>query len=80
MQGVTIGSVRGKSVKMTIGDNVFLGAGSKLIGASIGNNVVVGANSVITKDVPDNVVVAGTPARIISNEALKHLKYYIKQL
>ena len=80
MQGVTIGSVRGKSVKMTIGDNVFLGAGSKLMGASIGNNVVVGANSVITKDIPDNVVVAGIPARIISNDALKHLRNYIKQL
>ena len=77
MQGVTIGSVRGKSVKMTIGDNVFFGAGSKLIGASVGNNVVVGANSVITKDIPDNAVVVGNPARIISNDASKHLKYYI---
>ncbi len=80
MQGVTIGSVRGKSVKMIIGDNVFFGAGSKLIGASVGNNVVVGANSVVTKDVPDNAVVVGNPARIISSDASKHLKYYIKDL
>ena len=34
----------------------------------IGNNVIVGANSVVTHDVPDNCVVAGTPAKIISSD------------
>ncbi len=34
-------------------------------GVTIGSNVVVGAGSVVTKDVPDNVVVTGNPARII---------------
>ena len=50
----------------TIGDNVSLGANVSIIGdIKIGNNVVVGAGSVVVKDVPDNCVVAGNPARII---------------
>ena len=36
-----------------------------LSNVTIGNNVVIGAGSVVTKDVPDNVVVAGNPARVI---------------
>jgi maltose O-acetyltransferase len=35
-----------------------------LSGVTIGNNVVVGAGSVVTKDIPDNAVVAGNPAKI----------------
>ena len=50
----------------TIGDNVVVYAGAKIIGGvHIGNNVIIGANAVVTKDVPDNCVVAGVPARII---------------
>ena len=50
----------------TIGDNVTLGANVVIIGdVHIGNNVVVGAGSVVVKDVPDNAIVAGNPARII---------------
>lgn len=50
----------------TIGDNVTLGANVVVIGnIHIGNNVIVGAGSVVVKDVPDNAVVAGNPARII---------------
>lgn len=49
-----------------IGDNVSLGANVTIIGnVTIGNNVVVGAGSVVVKDVPDNCVVVGNPARII---------------
>ena len=49
-----------------IGDNVNLGVNVTIIGpVHIGNNVVVGAGSVIVKDVPDNCVVAGNPAKII---------------
>lgn len=50
----------------TIGDNVSLGANVSIIGeVTIGNNVIVGAGSVVVKDVPNNCVVAGNPARII---------------
>lgn len=49
-----------------IGDNVTLGVNVTIIGpVTIGNNVIIGAGSVVVKDVPDNCVVAGNPARII---------------
>ena len=52
--------------KPIIGNNVALGANVVIIGnIKIGNNVVVGAGSVVVKDIPDNSVVAGNPARVI---------------
>ena len=49
-----------------IGDNVIIYAGACVIGGiTVGNNVVIGANAVVVKDVPDNCVVVGNPARII---------------
>ncbi len=52
----------------TIGDRVTLAANVVVIGdITIGNNVIVGAGSVVVKDVPDNVVVAGNPAKIIKS-------------
>ncbi len=46
---------------VTIGDNVMIGAGAKIIGpCKIGNNVKIGANAVIAKDVPDNSTVVGS--------------------
>lgn len=51
---------------ITIGDNVWIGAGVHVMpGVTIGNNVVIGAGSVVTKDVPDNVVAVGNPCRVI---------------
>jgi serine O-acetyltransferase len=67
--GVTLGIVkRGKNRGSPIlKDNIYLGAGAKIIGAvHIGNNVAIGANCVVTKDIPDNAVVVGIPGRIIS--------------
>ena len=56
----------GKNGRPTIGDNVRLGATVTIIGGvHIGNNVTIGAGSVVVKDVPDNCVVAGNPAKII---------------
>ena len=51
---------------ITIGDNVWVG-GSSVVnpGVTIGSNVVVASGSVVIKDVPDNVLVGGNPARII---------------
>ena len=56
-----------------IGDNVYIGPGAKLFGRiHIGNNVRIGANAVVNKDVPDNVTVAGVPARIVSHHGSHH--------
>lgn len=53
---------------VNIADNVFVGTGSMILkGVSIGRNSVVGAGSVVTKDVPENVIVAGNPARIVKS-------------
>jgi serine O-acetyltransferase len=50
-----------------IGNNVYIGPGSKILGGiHIGNNVAIGANSVVIESVDDNAVVAGIPAKIIS--------------
>ena len=52
--------------RVTIGDNVFIGAESVVLpGVTIGSNVIIGANSTVTYDVPDNTVVAGSPARVL---------------
>lgn len=45
--------------------------GKSYWGVNIGNNVVIGANAVVVKDVPDNVVVAGVPAKIIKQLEIK---------
>lgn len=68
-QGVTIGTAnRGERAgDPTIGDNVYIGPGAKVVGAvRVGNNVAIGANCVVTKDLPDNAVAVGVPARIAS--------------
>ena len=52
--------------RVDIGNNVFIGANSVILpGVKIGSNSVIGANSTVTKDIPDNVVAAGNPARVI---------------
>lgn len=52
--------------RVTIGSNVFIGTGTVVLpNVSIGSNVIIGANSTVTHDVPDNVVIAGSPARVI---------------
>ena len=51
---------------VTIGNNVWLSKNVCILpGVTIGNGVIVGANSVVTKDLPDHVVAAGIPAKII---------------
>ena len=62
----TLGEKDGK--RPIIGNNVILGASVTIIGpVHIGDNVIVGAGSVVVKDIPDNCVVAGNPAKIIRN-------------
>lgn len=62
--GVFLGYTKVSNV--TIGDNVFIGAGTVVLpGVSIGNNVVIGAGSVVSRDIPDGSVAVGNPAKVI---------------
>lgn len=63
--GVTLGGTSHARVKRhpTLGDNVLVGAGAKILGPiHVGSNVKVGANSVVVKDVPTGAVATGVPA------------------
>lgn len=52
--------------RFTIGNNCYFGAGAIVLGPiKIGDNVTIGAGAVVTKDIPDNCIVVGNPARII---------------
>lgn len=62
----------------TIGDNVYIGAGAKIIGkVTIGNNVRIGANAVVVTDVPDNSVVVMNKPRVIRKENMDNKFYHI---
>lgn len=74
-QNVTLGGrVRGNGTPI-IGNNVFIAPGAKCFGGQIGNNVVIGANAVVLDEIPDNCVVAGVPARIISRDIARYTDY-----
>ncbi len=61
---------QGNSAPVTIGRNVWLGAGAIILaGVTIGDNTTIGAGSVVSKDIPANVVAVGNPCRVV-----KHLK------
>ena len=66
-QGVTLGGTGKDKGKRhpTLGDNVMVGAGAKVLGPiTIGNNVKVAANAVVLKPIPDNCTAVGVPARV----------------
>ena len=68
-QGVTLGGVSIKKGKRhpTIGNNVIIGAGSKILGPLIiGDNSKIGANSVVINDIPKNSTVVGIPGKVVS--------------
>ena len=70
-QGVTLGGTGKEHNKRhpTLGDNVVVGAGAKVLGnITIGNNVKIGANSVVLKDVPDDCTVVGVGRIITAQE------------
>lgn len=68
LPGVVFGNKHEEAIyaPITVGDNSYFGLGAKIFGPLvIGDNVTVGANSVVTKDIPDNVIVGGVPAKVI---------------
>ncbi len=70
-QGVTLGGTGKEKGKRhpTIGNNVVVGAGAKVLGSfTIGDNVAIGANAVVVREVPPESVVVGVPGRIVRQE------------
>ncbi len=60
---------KSENEKPTLGNHVAFGPGAKAIGGiTIGNNVFVAPNAVVTKDVPDNCIVGGVPAKILKHK------------
>ncbi|MCK9572195.1 MAG: serine O-acetyltransferase [Candidatus Omnitrophica bacterium] len=73
-QGVTLGGTGLEKGKRhpTIGDNVVIGAGAKVLGnIVVGDNSYIGANAVVIKDVPADSTVVGVPGRITKQEGRK---------
>jgi acetyltransferase-like isoleucine patch superfamily enzyme len=55
-----------KSGEITVGNGVWVGVGVTIIfPVRIGENAIIGAGSVVTKDIPDNAIAAGVPAKVI---------------
>ncbi len=62
--------LKATKAEVNIGDNVFIGAHSTILkGVSIGKNAIVGACSVVTKDIPENQIWAGNPAKFIKENS-----------
>lgn len=83
LQGVTTGNAgRGSERGVpAIGSRVYIGTGAVVVGKiKIGNNVAIGANAVVTKDVPDNAVVGGIPAKVINYNGIDGLIFYEETL
>ena len=66
-------------IGVTIGDNVWIGGNTVILpGVHIGSNTVIGAGSVVTKDIPDWVIAAGNPCKVIREITEDDRKYYYK--
>ena len=66
-------------IDITIGDNVWIGGNVCILpGVTIGENVVIGAGSVVTKDIPDNVIAAGNPCRILRTITEEDRDFYYR--
>lgn len=66
-------------IPITIGDNVWIGGNVVICpGVKIGSGSVIGAGSVVLKDVPENVIAAGNPCRVIRAITDEDMRYYFK--
>lgn len=66
-------------IPITIGDNVWIGGSVTILpGVTIGSNVVIGAGSVVTKDLPDNVIAAGNPCRVLRTITEEDRDFYYR--
>lgn len=82
-QGVTLGGTGKEHGKRhpTIGDNVMISAGAKIIGSfTIGDNSKVGAGSVVLEEVPPNCTVVGVPGRIVKRDNKKLVREELCQI
>lgn len=73
-QGVTLGGTGKDTGKRhpTLGDNVMVGAGAKLLGGfKVGNNSKIAANAVVLSEVPENSTAVGIPARVVKRDGQK---------
>ena len=77
--GTLIGNAQGKKKGVpVIGDNVFMGRNSIIIGnVKIGNNVLIAPGAFVNFDVPDNSIVIGNPGNIISRDSSPTDKYIV---
>ena len=70
---VTIGAEKDKAP--VLGNNVFVGAGAKVLGSvRIGNDAKIGANAVVVNDVPDGATAVGVPARVVGREGVCNVR------
>ena len=81
-QNTTIGRSLDPADFPTIGNDVYISAGARIIGnIHVGNNVIIGANAVVNKNVEDNCIVAGVPTKVIRKidcsiwDLLKNMKF-----
>ncbi len=66
-------------IEVTIGDNVWIGGNTVICpGVHIGSNTVIGAGSVVTKDIPDWVIAAGNPCRVLREITDADRRYYFR--
>lgn len=66
-------------VPVAIGDNVWIGGNCVILpGVKIGSNTVIGAGSIVTKEIPDNVLAAGNPCKVIREITTEDKAYYFK--